>query len=174
MSEELKEKERIPTVAPLPRNDKDCHCEQLEERRGNPSPPGEAGESPDRVKSHFEKLCRQAEELRREFPDFELAEALRDADFVKLTAPELGVDLRRAYYAIRHEELQSRAERRGAEAARAAFAKSLRENAARPVEGGGSGAAEIYPDYRRMSGESRQELKKQIRDAAAKGRKIFP
>ena len=160
-SERSEESHRLDSsVAALPQNDK---------RGGGNDRDG----ANDKVKSHFAALCEQAEELRREFPDFKLSEALKDADFIRLTAPGVGVDLRRAFYACNRERLDKLAERRGAEAAREAFAKSLRDNAARPVEGG-SGAAELRSDYRHMSGESRAELKKQIRSAAARGKKIYP
>jgi len=129
----------------------------------------------DEIREHFDSLCRQAEELKKEFPGFELSEALKDADFVKLTAPRTGTDLRRAFYALNRESLDAAAEQRGAENARRALSESLAANAARPRESAGRHSpGNLQTDYRNLSGGARQELKKRIRNAAARGEKIFP
>ena len=52
------------------------------------------GPAPDALRSHFDSLVAQGEALRAEFPDFDLAEALRDPAFLRLTAPALGVGVR--------------------------------------------------------------------------------
>ena len=127
------------------------------------------------VKDHLDSLHAQAAELRREFPDFDLDEALRDPDFLRLTAPGLGVDLRRAYYAIHREELDRRAARQAAEETRRQLARSLAAGGARPREGGGhEAAAALAADYRHMSRPQQQALKQRIIEAAARGEKIYP
>lgn len=137
----------------------------------NESPAGIGGE----LQGHYESLCRQAQELRQDFPDFDLSAALEDADFVRLTAPKTGVSLRRAFYAMNREKLDELAQLRGAESVREALSKSLSTAARQPREGGGrQSAAELRSDYRAMDAKGREQLKKQIRDAAALGKKIYP
>ena len=124
----------------------------------------------DKLREHFSSLCAQAEELRQEFPDFELGEALKDSEFLRLTAPVTGLDLRRAYYALHREDM----DRRAAEKAAAAFAKALGTSARQPREGGRGEAAIIRGDYRSMTRQQQAQLKQRIRDAAARGERIYP
>jgi len=128
-----------------------------------------------RAAEHLDSLRRQAEALREEFPDFDLDAALRDPDFLRLTAPGLGVDLRRAYYALHREDLDSRAARRAAEETRRRLARSLASGGLRPREGGGQeAAAALASDYRSLSRPQQLQLKQRIIEAAARGEKIYP
>jgi len=128
-----------------------------------------------RAAAHLDSLYAQAEALREEFPDFDLDAALRDPDFLRLTAPGLGVDLRRAYYALHREDLDSRAARRAAEETRRRLARSLASGGLRPREGGGQeAAAALASDYRSLSRPQQLQLKQRILEAAARGEKIYP
>lgn len=124
----------------------------------------------DPIRAHYDRLCAQGEALRAEFPDFDLAAALHDPDFLRLTAPGLGIDPRRAWLALHPEIL----ERRAARSSAAALARSLASAAARPREGGGQGGGALGTDYRRLSRAEQQRLKRRIYDAAALGEKIYP
>ena len=126
------------------------------------------------LRRHYESLCRQAEELQQEFPDFKLSHALTDPDFVRMTSPELGLSLRRAYYALNREKLDAIAQMKGAEAMKEALSKSLSANAARPREQSAGSAARLSPDYGNMSKADRAELKTRIRNASALGKKLYP
>ena len=123
----------------------------------------------DPIESHFAALLRQGEELRAQDPDFDLEEALRDADFLRLTAPGMGVSVRQAWLALHGEALL----RRRSES-REMLARAVSAGALRPREGGGSGAALLSPDPRSMDPRSRAELKRRIFDAAVRGEKIYP
>ena len=128
-----------------------------------------------RAREHLDSLRAQAEELRRDFPDFALDAALRDPDFLRLTAPGLGVDLRRAYYALHREELDGRAARQAAEETRRQLVRSLASAEGRPREGGGQqAAAQLAADYRSLSRSQQLQLKQRILEAAAKGEKLYP
>ena len=154
--------------------------EEAEEapERGEPVAAGQAALGEQlrrRACAHLDSLCAQAEELRRDFPDFDLAEALRDPVFLRLTAPGLGVELRRAYYALHREELDGLAARRAAEETRQQLVRSLASAEGRPREGGGQqAAAELAADYRSLSRVQQQALKQRILEAAARGEKIYP
>ena len=144
-------------VCALPRNDKTEGVERVS--------------SDADYRAHFASLCRQGEALRAEFEDFDLAAALRDPAFLRLTAPAVGVGVREAWCALHPEAL----ERRGAETARRELSRAAASGALRPREGGGLGAAALTRcDYRALSRREQQSLKRRILDAAARGEKIYP
>ena len=175
-------------VCALPRNDRTedggngVEEERIVPRRADPTavcalPRNDKTEGVERVSSaadyrdHFASLCRQGEALRAEFEDFDLAAALRDPAFLRLTAPALGVGVREAWCALHPEAL----ERRGAERARRELSRAAASGALRPREGGGLGAAALTRcDYRALSRREQQSLKRRILDAAARGEKLYP
>lgn len=127
------------------------------------------------LRAHFEALRAQAENLRRENPGFDPDAALRDAAFVRLTAPAVGLTAAEAYAALHRGELDARAERRGAENARRELARAVTGGTLRPREGGGlQTGALTRNDYRALSRPEQLALKQRIREAAARGEKIFP
>ena len=137
---------------------------------GEPENTHEISAAPD-LHAHLMGLISQAEELKKEHPDFDLAAALTDAEFVRLTSPLSGVSVKRAYAAIHADEIAADAARLSAEK----LSASITSGARRPREGGtGTAAAVTCTDPRRMSREQRSELKRRIRDAAARGEKIYP
>ena len=117
------------------------------------------------LRAHFDALWAASERLAAEFDDFDPEAALHDPDFLRLTAPGLGVEPRRAWLALHPESLQ----RRTADALR----RSLASVAARPREGGRGGALPER-DYRSLSRTEQQRLKERIHRAAALGEKIYP
>ena len=119
---------------------------------------------------HFERLRAQTQALGREIPDFDPALALRDPDFLRLTAPGVGMDPRRAWLALHPELLERRAARESA----AALARSLASSASRPREGGGGAGAALAADYRSLPRAEQQRLKERILQAASRGEKIYP
>ena len=127
-------------------------------------PPSALPPAPD-LRAHFDALWAASEALAEEFDDFDPAAALHDPDFLRLTAPGLGVEPRRAWLALHPESLQ----RRTADALR----RSLASCAARPREGGRGGALP-ETDYRSLSRAEQQRLKERIHRAAALGEKIYP
>ena len=137
----------------------------------NSSLPGSAPDPElDELYRHFEGLRAQTQALRRDFPDFDPALALRDPDFLRLTAPGVGMDPRRAWLALHPELLERRAARESA----AALARSLASSAARPREGGGGAGATLAADYRSLPRAEQQRLKERILQAASRGEKIYP
>lgn len=123
----------------------------------------------DSVFSHLDELMLQAQGMKQRFPDFELLTELEDPVFVKLTAPQIGLNLESAYIARHWKEL----DRAAAEKSLEAVTRSIRSGAARPRELRGSQAASsVQADPGSMSRKQREELKKRIYDAAALGQKI--
>ena len=127
------------------------------------------------ILTHLRSLQEQAEELKREFPDFDLDAALHDPAFLRLTAPALGVGVREAFYALNRPRLDELAAARAAEASKALLARAVSGGAQRPREGGGSGAAALLRnDYAALSRPRQLALKQRIREAAARGEKMYP
>ena len=118
------------------------------------------------IRTHWERLHEQAARL----PGFDLATALRDPGFVRLTAPGVGVGVEDAWYALHRRE----EEKRRAEENRRLLAEAAEASARRPREGGQSAAALLASDYRSLSREEQLRVKKRILEAGARGEKLYP
>ncbi len=122
-----------------------------------------------RAKAQLDSLKQQAETMKKNFPDFDLARELENREFLKLTAPHTGLSLEEAYYALHHRELAENLSK----AATLSAAKSVSSGAARPRElKGGQAALNSSGDPRQMSRQEREELKKRIYQASAQGKKL--
>ncbi len=121
------------------------------------------------AKAQLGSLKRQAEELSRSVPDFDLGREMENPDFLKLTAPHTGLSLEEAYYALHHREIGEKMARAGALSA----ARAVSSGAARPRElRGGQAAINATGDPRQMSRQEREALKKRIYQASAQGKKL--
>ena len=120
------------------------------------------------AREHFAALCRQAEEMRRRHPDFDLTAELRSDAFAALTRPGSPVSVEMAYWAV-HPELRLQEARAVAQRAAEAVSEAVRAGAARPQENGAQSATLSSPSFRQMSREQRAELKRRIYAAGAQG-----
>ena len=132
--------------------------------------PGGSGDLGRTLREHYESLVAAGRALQREFRDFDMTRALRDPEFVRLTAPGVGLDPRRAWLALHPEILEQRA----ADQARSLLARSLASGADRPREGGSPNPAVMAADYSAMSRPEQLRLKERILQASARGEKIYP
>lgn len=122
-----------------------------------------------RAKAQLDSLKQQAEIMKQNFPDFDLARELENREFLKLTAPHTGLSLEEAYYALHYRELAEGLTK----AASLSAARSVGSGAARPRElKGGQAALSSSGDPRQMSRQERDELKKRIYQASALGKKL--
>lgn len=130
----------------------------------------------DRIRSHFEDLQRQAAELRKQFPDFDLSAQLQDPAFLRMTAPGTGISLENAYFALNRDALQSAAMELAAKKTAELISNNIRATGRRPQENGLSAQAPSVStfDYRNASPRQRADLKKRILEASAQGRKLYP
>lgn len=117
---------------------------------------------------HFERLRAQAETLRQRLPDFDLAQALEDDAFAALTRPGSPVSVEQAYWAL-HPELRLREAEAVARRAAEAVSEAVRAGAARPRENGAQSASLAAMSHRQMSPEQREELRRRIYAAGARG-----
>lgn len=119
------------------------------------------------LRAHFARLCAEADALHRADPGFDLDSALRNPAFVRLTAPDVGVPVADAWYALHRREYAETLRRESLEQAAAAVASG----SLRPREGGRASGGELLgTDPRRMTAAQRAEL----RDRIKRGERVYP
>lgn len=122
-----------------------------------------------KLRSHFDGLYRQGEELKTRRPDFDLGRELENPLFAKLTAPGTGLTVLQAWACAHAEELAS-------PKAPASDNPSRAHKDNRPAESGlnAQGASLSRFDYRQLSREQRENIKAAVRNARATGEKLYP
>ena len=142
--------------------DSDTEQERKDSTQQNPPSP-----SPPALRAHFARLCAEADALHRADPGFDLDTALRDPAFVRLTAPDVGVPVADAWYALHRREYAETLRRESLEQAAAAVASG----SLRPREGGRTSGGELLgTDPRHMTAAQRAEL----RDRIKRGERVYP
>lgn len=117
-------------------------------------------------------ILQESRDIRQELTKLEIdpEKALQNPLFTRLTA--LGVSAEDAYFASNRQQCIHEA----VQQAEIKLTNAIRSGAMRPRENGDSGyrAGAVRFDYALASQQQRQELKKAIRAAAARGEKIYP
>ena len=126
------------------------------------------------ARAHLATLERQAAEVRRSFPDFDLERELGEPLFVTMTA--LGVSVEDAYFAVHRKEIMEAAMREAAQKTAEKIAGAIRSGSRRPSESGGSSQAPFVNtfDYSKASKAQREAFKKDLRARMARGEKVYP
>ena len=125
-----------------------------------------------KLERHILKIQQQGEEMKKVFPNFDLRKELQDPRFARMTAPNVGISVQDAYYAIHRNEIQAAAMQVTAQKTAQKISNDIQAGRRRPSENGTSGQAPSVTtfDYRSMSPEQRKSLKDRIRS----GEKIYP
>lgn len=125
---------------------------------------------------HFNKLDKQAQELKKVFPNFDMAVELQNPTFARLVHPTIGMSVEDAYHAVHRREIQAATMQRTEQMTMEKVSNAIQSGTRRPVELGSSSQAPSTStfDYRNATAEQRNALKKQIRSAAARGEKLYP
>ena len=124
-----------------------------------------------KINRHFSSLEQQGEALKAKFPGFDLRMELQNPVFARMTAPDSGLTVEDAYYAVHRAEIQSAQAKVIADQTAKQMANSIRSNAARPDESGSrQGSSTVSFDYSKASRQQREELKRRIRS----GERILP
>ena len=124
-----------------------------------------------KINRHFASLEQQGEALKAKFPGFDLRMELQNPVFARMTAPDSGLSVEDAYYAVHRAEIQSAQAKVIADQTAKQMANSIRSNAARPDESGShQGSSTVSFDYSKASRAQREELKRRIRS----GERILP
>ena len=113
----------------------------------------------------FQKWDREAEELKRMYPQFDLQSEIQDKRFLDLMGA--GIDMRTIYETLHHDEILPALMQQTAKAATKQQAAAARSGQMRPAENGMSSrpAAQTVKDPAKMTKEERQEYARR----AAKG-----
>ena len=150
--------------------------ERLKSAKAGSEPPLDAAALDAQFRQHIRGLEQQGEAMKAAFPGFDLRRELQNPAFARMTAPDVGVSVEDAYYALHRGEIQSAAMQVTAQKTAQMISDSIRSGALRPVENGAAsqGATISTFDYRGASREQREALKRRIRDAGARGEKLYP
>lgn len=125
------------------------------------------------LQSHFRSLEEQAQRVKALYPGFDLARELRNPMFARMTHPSIGIGVEDAFFALHREELQGAAMAAAAEKTAQKLSQAIQSGSLRPRESGG--AAPSLSTFREgQTKEQREALKRRIREAAARGEKIYP
>ena len=123
------------------------------------------------LQAHFRSLRAQGQALKRIFPGFDLARELEDPVFARMTHPRVGIPVEDAFYARHHRQIQAAAMEAAAQTAARKLAQAVQSGSLRPREAGaGAPSLTAFP----QTPQQRQALKQRIREAAARGEKIYP
>jgi len=118
------------------------------------------------VRQHYMKLAEQAAAMKQRFPELNLDKELENETFRRMTAPDIGLSVEDAYYAVHHKELAPQMMAYGMQRAKDQMAQNIMANSNRPREGGlgnqGNAAADMKVDPRQMSRNERDALRKRI------------
>lgn len=129
-----------------------------------------------KFQEHIQKLEQQGEALKKVFPSFDLRAELKNPTFARMTSPGVGLSVEDAYYAVHRNEIQVAAMQATAQKTAQKISNAIQAGSRRPDEAGISSQAPSVTtfNYRTASKEQRDALKQRIRDAAARGEKLYP
>ena len=125
-----------------------------------------------KIQQHFQKLQQQGEAMKTRFPGFDLQKEMQNPAFVRMTAPNVGISVEDAYFAVHRNEIMSAGMQVAAQKTAQKMSNSIQAGSRRPNEAGTTGQSPSVTtfDYRSMSPEQRNALKARIRS----GEKIYP
>lgn len=129
-----------------------------------------------KFQQHFQKLERQAAEMKTTFPDFNLQKELQNPAFARMTSPNIGLSVEDAYYAIHRKELQTAAMQVAAQKTAQKISNSIQAGSRRPQENGTSAQAPSVTtfDYRAADKQQREAFKRELLQRWARGEKVYP
>ena len=129
-----------------------------------------------KLRQHFDRLQQQSEAMKKVFPNFDLRKELQNPAFARMTAPNVGISVEDAYYAVHRNELQTAAMQATAQQTAQKLSNAIQAGSRRPDEAGTTGQAPSVTtfDYRNASREQREAFKKDIRARMARGEKVYP
>ena len=119
-------------------------------------------------------LRQQGEELKKQFPNFDLDTEMQNPVFRKMVGPYMNLPLRQVYTALHHDEIVEASKQAAAQQMAASYANSIKAGRM-PAEngrGGQSGGAPAAKEYGQMTRAEREQFKEHIRREAAYGRKV--
>lgn len=152
------------------------HIDQLERESARRKAEDARSEEEKALQQHFRKLSEQAQQLKATFPNFDLMEELKNPSFARMTAPNIGISVEDAYYAVHRSEIQTASMKVAAQKTAENLSKTIQAGQKRPVENGTSAQAPSITtiDWRNASRDQREAQREAIRSAAARGNRLYP
>lgn len=128
------------------------------------------------IREHIRNLEYQGQSLKQTFPHFDLRKEMRDPVFARLVSPSVNLSVEDAYHAVHRREIQAASMQAAARRTAQQIADAIQSGSRRPDESGASGQASSVTtfDYRKASRAEREALKQRLRQAAARGEKVYP
>ena len=128
------------------------------------------------MQRHYQSLLQQSRSMEKKYPGFDLRKEMKNPVFVRLVSPNGGVSVEDAYYTVHRREIGKAAMQVAAQRAARQISNAIHSGMERPRENGTSshGPSVTAFDYRTASREQRDALKQRIRQAGARGEKIYP
>ena len=116
------------------------------------------------MQQHFRTLSEQAEQMKQQFPGFDLMAEMQNPRFARMTSPQGGMDVKTAFYAVHGEEIARNGMQYAARQAAGNVAASVRSGASRPVENGMQRQAPVSMgvDIAHMDKKTRAEYRRRI------------
>lgn len=129
-----------------------------------------------KLRNHFMKLEQQGEALKKVFPSFDLRTELQNPVFARMTSPNVGVSVEDAYHAVHRKEIMTAGMQVTAQQTAQKISNAIQAGSRRPDENGTSGQSPSVTtfDYSKASKAQRDELKRAIYAAKARGEKLYP
>lgn len=132
----------------------------------------EANEERRAANEWYQQKVQEAEQLKAEFPDFDLDSMMQDQRFINLIHPRnpYAVPMREAYLAMNMDQILPGAMEHTAKQVAKKTAETIRQRGARPLEGGMSGqaASKVHVDVSKLTNEEIAEYARR----AAMGERI--
>ena len=119
------------------------------------------------LRAQFDKVMRQAEDLKKTFPSFDLGtEMEQNPRFARMIGPEIGMSVEDAYYACHGKEIQQASMQQAAQQAGQRLAASVQAGAKRPLENGVRSSAPVNMgiDVAHMSREQRADIRRRVKN----------
>lgn len=126
--------------------------------------------------AHILKLEQQGEAMKKVFPNFDLRTELQIPAFARMTSPNIGISVEDAYYAVHRNEIQSAAMQKTAQVTAKKLSNAIQAGSRRPDESGSSSQAPSVStfNYAKADPGQRTAFKKALREAWARGEKVYP
>ena len=124
----------------------------------------------------LEEIERQIQVLEGQFPGFDLRREMENPRFRHLIGPGAGLSMEEAFHVLHRRQIQRAMVAAMTQNAMQKVTQAIQAGSRRPSEHGTSGQAPSVTgfDYSRASQQQRMALKDAIRQAAARGEKIYP
>lgn len=129
-----------------------------------------------KIQNHFVGLERQAEQMKKVFPSFDLRTELQNPVFARMTSPNVGISVEDAYYAIHRNEIQTASMQAAVRRTTENISNAIQSGSRRPNESGASSQAPSVTtfDYSKASKAQREAFKADLRARMARGEKVYP